>query len=111
MTLKLYRYKIFSINNIIKGSIRSRSIKGYFTHECMLAQPLSRVQLFVTSWTVAHQAPLSMEFSRQEYWTGLPFPSPGDRPKTRTEPLSPALAARFCSAEPQRKPTANILSF
>ena len=41
---------------------------------------LSRVQLFATPWTVAHQAPLSMGFSRQEYWSGLPFPSPGDLP-------------------------------
>ena len=40
---------------------------------------LSRVRLFATPWTVAHQAPLSMGFSRQEYWSGLPFPSPGDR--------------------------------
>ena len=40
-------------------------------------QPLSRVQLFVTPWTAAHQAPLSMEFSRQEYWSGLPFPAQG----------------------------------
>ena len=47
-----------------------RSIRGYFTHARMLAQPLSHVQLFVTSWTVARQAPLSMEFSRQEYWSG-----------------------------------------
>ena len=39
---------------------------------------LSHLQLFVTPWPVAHQAPLSMEFSRQEYWSGLPFPSPGD---------------------------------
>ena len=88
MTLKLYRYKIFSINNIIKGSIRSRSITGYFTHVCMLAQPLSRVQLFVTSWTVAHQTPLSMEFSRQTYWNGLPMPSPGDLLGPRIEPMS-----------------------
>ena len=86
MTLKLYRYKIFSINNIIKGAIRSRPIKGYCTHVCMLAQPLSHVHLFVTSWTVAHQAPLSMEFSRQEYWSRFPFPSPGDVPNTRLNP-------------------------
>ena len=46
---------------------------------------------FAASWTVAHQAPLSMEFSRQEYWSGLPFPSPGDLPDTRIEPRSPAL--------------------
>ena len=46
------------------------------------------VRLFVTPWTVAHQAPLSMESSRQEYWSGLPFPSPGDLPNPGTEPGS-----------------------
>ena len=51
------------------------------------------VQLFVTSWTVAHQAPPSMEFSRQEYWSGLLFPSPGDLPDTGIEPRSPVLQA------------------
>ena len=60
---------------------------------CVLS--LSRVQLFATPWTVAHQAPLSMEFSRQEYWRGLPFPSPGDLPDPGIEPVSPALQARF----------------
>ena len=49
--------------------------------------------LFATPWTVAHQAPLSMEFSRQEYWSGLPFPSPGDLPDAGIEPRSPALWA------------------
>ena len=52
---------------------------------------LSRVQLFATPWTVAHQAPQSMEFSRQEYRSGLPFPSPGDLPDPGIEPGSPAL--------------------
>ena len=52
---------------------------------------LSHVQLFVTPWTVAHQAPLSMGFSRQEYWSGLPFPSPRDLPDPGIEPRSPAL--------------------
>ena len=47
----------------------------------------------VTPWTVACQAPLSMEFSRQEYWNELPFPSPGDLPDPETEPRSPALQA------------------
>ena len=47
---------------------------------------LSRVQLFVTPWTVAYQAPLSMGFSRQEYWSGLPFASPGDLPKPGSNP-------------------------
>ena len=53
---------------------------------------LSRVQLFVTPWIVAHQAPLSMGFSRPEYWSGLPFPSPGDLPNPGIEPRSPASA-------------------
>ena len=51
--------------------------------------------IFVISWTIAHQAPLSMGFSRQEYWSGLPFPSPGDLPDPEMEPVSPALAGRF----------------
>ena len=54
-------------------------------------KPLSRVRLFATPWTVDYQASLSMEFSRQEYWNGLPFPSPGDLPNTGIEPGSPAL--------------------
>ena len=49
---------------------------------------LSRVWLFATSWSVACQAPLSMGFSRQEHWSGLPFPSPGDLPDPRIEPMS-----------------------
>ena len=57
---------------------------------CMY-QLLSCVRLFVTPWTVARQAPLSMGFSRQEYWSGLPYPSPEDLPNARTEPWSPAL--------------------
>ena len=59
---------------------------------CML---VSHVQLFATPWTVACQAPLSMEFPRQEYWSGLPFPSPGDLLDTEIEPGSPALQADF----------------
>ena len=52
---------------------------------------LSHVQLFVTPWTVAHQVTLSMDFSRQEYWSGLPFPPPGDLPDPGMEPSFPAL--------------------
>ena len=55
------------------------------------AQLLSRVQLFATPWTIAHQAPLSMGFSRQEYWSGVPFPSPGDLHDPGIERVSPAL--------------------
>ena len=54
----------------------------------------------VTPWTVAHQAPLSMGFSRQEYWSGLPFPSPGDLPDPGIEPRSPALQADSLPTEP-----------
>ena len=54
----------------------------------MCAQSHSHVQLFVTPWTVAYQAPLSMEFSRQEHWTRLPFPSLGDLPDPGIEPES-----------------------
>ena len=52
---------------------------------------LSHVRLFVTPWTVAYQAPPSMGFSRQQYWSGLPFPSPGDLPNPGIEPGSPTL--------------------
>ena len=54
---------------------------------------LSSVRLFETPWTVAYQAPPSVEFSRQKYWSGLPFPSPRDLPDPGTEPRSPALQA------------------
>ena len=56
---------------------------------------LSRVQLFAIPWTVAYQAPPSMEFSRQEYWSGLPLPSPGDLPDPGMEPRSPALLSEL----------------
>ena len=64
---------------------------------------LSRVRLFVTPWTVAHQAPPSMGFSRQEYWSGLPFPSPEDLPDPGIEPRSPALEADALTSEPPGK--------
>ena len=62
---------------------------------------------FVTPWTVAYQAPLSMGFSRQEYWSGLPFPPPEDIPNPGIKPVSPALAGRFFTAEPPGKPFMN----
>ena len=58
---------------------------------------------FVTPWTVACQAPLSMRFPGQEYWSGLPFPSPGDLPNPGIEPKSPALAGRLFATEPPEK--------
>ena len=65
---------------------------------CCVLSHFSRVQLCATPWTVAHQAPLSLECPRQEYWSGLPFPSPGDLPDPGIEPMSlmfPALAGGF----------------
>ena len=73
---------------------------------------LSHVQLFATPWTVAHQAPLSTGFSRQEYWSGLPFPSPGDLPDPGSQPTSlasPALVGGFCTTEPPTHKSIHIL--
>ena len=63
----------------------------------------SRVQLFVTPWTAAYQAPPSMGFSRQEYLSGVPFPSPGDLPDPGIKPGSPALQADSVPTEPPGK--------
>ena len=62
------------------------------------------IQLFATLWTVAHWAPLSLGFSRQEYWSGLPCPSPGDPSNPGIEPGSPALQADSLQSEPPGKP-------
>ena len=62
-------------------------------HECLHAKLFSRVQLFETLWTVARQAPLSTGFSRQEYWSGLTCPPPGDLPNPGIKPRSPPLQA------------------
>ena len=64
---------------------------------------LSRIRLFATPWTVIHQIPLSMGFSRQEYWSGVPFPSPGDLPGPGIEPRSPALQEDALTSEPPGK--------
>ena len=64
---------------------------------------VSCVRLFVTPWTIARQAPLSMEFSRREYWSGLPFPSPGDLLDPGMEFRSPALQADSLPSEPPGK--------
>ena len=61
-----------------------------------------------TLWTVAHHPPLSMGFSRQECWSGLPFPSPGDLPDPRIEPGSPALQADALPSEPPGKPNRSL---
>ena len=70
---------------------------------------LSHVQLFVIPWTVAYQASLSMGCSRQEYWSGVPFPSPGDLHDPGIEPGSPALQGDALPSEPPGKPARNLL--
>ena len=72
-----------------------------------VSHSLSHVQLFVTLWTVARQAPLSMEFHRQGYWSGLPFPTLGHLPNPGIKPVSlasPTLAGRFFTTVPSGKP-------
>ena len=66
----------------------------------VLLSRISRVRLFATPWTVAYQDPQFMGFSRQEYWSGLAFPSPGDLPDPGFEPGSPALQADALPSEP-----------
>ena len=84
---------------------------GSFTTEppktiCDKVKLLSRVRLFVTSWTVAYQAPPSIKFSREEYWSGLPFP--GDLPDPGIEPRSPTLWTDSLPSEPPGKPLKTI---
>ena len=70
----------------------------------VIVKSLSHVRLFATPWTVAHEAPPSIEFSRQEVWSGLPFPSPGDLPSPGIESRSPALRADALPSEPPGNP-------
>ena len=71
----------------------------------MKVKSLSRVRLFAILWTVAYQTPPSMGFSRQEYWSGLPFPSPGDLPNPGIEPLSLVLQVNSLPLSHQRSPS------
>ena len=77
----------------------------------MKCHSLSCIQLFATPWTVAHQPLLSMEFSRQEYWSGLPCPTPGDLPESGIElssPMSPASQVNSLPTETLGKPSRQI---
>ena len=78
------------------------AVAGFFESESVNCLVMSAS--FATPWTVACQAPLSMGFSRQEYWSGLPFPSPGDLPDPGIKPRSLALQADSLPAEPSGKP-------
>ena len=86
--------------NSLKSLIPASTLKSKVQSEM---KSLSRVRLFASPWTVAHQAPLSMEFSRQEYWSGLTFSSPGYLPNPGIEPRSPALKADSLPSEPLGK--------
>ena len=70
---------------------------------CAALSHFSCVQFFATLWTIGHQAPLFMAFSKQEYWSGLPLPSPGNLPNQGIKLKSPALAGRFFTTEPPGK--------
>ena len=96
-------------NLIINKSIQEKEITIINTYRCniKLVKLLGHVRLFATPWTVAHQAPPSMGFSRQEYWSGWPFPSPGDLPDPGIEPRSPTLQADALTSEPPGKPNAS----
>ena len=83
-------------------------LSGLCSGHCV-CESLSRVRLFVTPWTVACQASLSMEFSRQEYWGGLPCPSPGDLPDPGIEPMSPSLQSDSLPTEPLSQDTKSSL--
>ena len=93
-----------TITNFFVSLTLSIYLRGFLW---VYAQSLSWVQLFAAPWTVAHQAPLSMGFSGQEHWSGLPCPPPGDLPSPGVEPaslVSSALAGRFFTPAPPGKP-------
>jgi len=101
LQLSLYTFQVLTSHLWLVATLPLRSV----------AQSLSHVWLFATPWTVACQAPLSMKFSRWEYWSGLPFSPPEDLPDPGIEPTSlasPALAGRFFTTVPTGKPVATV---
>ena len=92
---------------MIKGSIQEEDITVVNIYAPNIGAPQYIDKHFVTPWTVAYQAPPSMGFSKQEYWSGLPFPSPGDLPDPGIKPGSPAFQADALTSEPPGKPKTN----
>ena len=84
---------------------------SYMSSDLLKVKSLSRVRLFAIPWTVGYQAPPSLGFSRQEYWSGLPFPSPGDLPNPGIEPGSSVLQADALPSEPPGKSSSKICRF
>ena len=109
-----FRIMVFWLNHFnlslldFPFSVPKSPVSCTFPLLCLHAQSLCRVQLFATLWTVAHQAPLSMEFSSQEYWSLLSFPPPGDPPNPEIKSTSlgiPTWAGRFFTPEPPGRPS------
>ena len=96
--LELFLFLLFALCYLLLGRTVMTNLK------VKKVKSLSRARFFATPWTVAHQAPPSMGYSRQEYWSGLPFPSPGDLPDPGIEYRSPALQADVLTSEPPGKP-------
>ena len=92
------------------NGIENKSIRIEIDMYTLCCAVLSHVRLSATPWTVAHQAPLSTGFPRQEYWSTLSFPSPGDLPNPGIEHTFPALAGGFFTIEPPGKPDANNIA-
>ena len=102
----LKSFSLFSFF-FLKKCLDSSSLLNFsedVSNNCLLFSCEVVSNYFVTPWTVAHQAPLSMGFPRQEYQNGFPFPSPGDLLNPEIEPASPALAGGFLTTESPRKP-------
>ena len=97
-------WKILVFRQVTATYWTRQGVLFIFRESKVKVKSLSRVWLFATPWTVAYQVPPSMGFSRQEWWSGLPFPSPGDLPGTGIEPGSPELQADALPSEPQGKP-------
>ena len=87
--VKLIQNRMFVLNRL-----DDQHVQSHFSH----------IRLFSTPWMVTHQAPMSVEFSQQEYWSGLPFPSPGDLSDPGIKPRSPTLQADSLPLEPPGKP-------
>ena len=106
---RLYIFSIsFLVDNFTVQEINNLSCAFFFYTTIKKVKSLSHVQLFATTWTITYQVPPFMGFFRQEYWSGLPFPSPGDLPNPDIEPGSPAFQAVVLPSEP--KPQVKLFS-
>ena len=94
---------IFTAAGLCLGYSLPLPMREQYRIRVAVVYSLGHVQLFTTPWTVARQAPLSIGFLRQEYWSGLPFPSSRDLPDPGLQPTFPALVGRFFTTEPPGK--------